>query len=221
MWLVAQIADLDFKIRQQNELYRTLRHTKGQIILEANIVPPTAEEEATAVPAVPSTDATLPSLAPAAGTEVDAGGGVAAAGDAAASFVNEVNCVRTLPVKPIRKRKLVRSANALAGATRKIARLSTVQCSCSSLPPTAAPCVLCNGRHSYVQVVDTDCMPQYDRVALLDPSFHPVISLPNSKWLSPSLAERSFSIEYACALVNRLRLNIVINAFLVICKRLR
>jgi len=183
MWLIAQVADLEFKIRQQNELYRTLRHSKGQIILEANIPTPIIKEIITpTVTSLTPTEKTVLPLAPAAG-EIDSSvnkTSVNAISDN--TIVNEVNCVRTLPVKPIRKRKLVHSVNALSGATRKIARFSTLHCSCSSLPSSVAPCVLCSGRHSYTQVIDTDCMHQYDRVALLDPSFHPVLSLPNSKY---------------------------------------
>ncbi|XP_053200423.1 uncharacterized protein LOC128385570 isoform X2 [Panonychus citri] len=87
------------------------------------------------------------------------------------------HCARTLPLKQMRKRKLVRSCNAIT-ASRKIARYSTVQCSCSNYPKFVSPCVLCNGRFSHLQMVDTDCMPNYERYALLDPSYHPVLSLP-------------------------------------------
>lgn len=91
------------------------------------------------------------------------------------------NCMRTLPLNSMRKRKLVRSMNALSGATRKAAKYSTVQCSCNGLPDLVWPCVLCNGRYSYVHVIDTDCMPLFERVALLDSCCHPVLSLDNGK----------------------------------------
>ena len=91
------------------------------------------------------------------------------------------NCARILPLKQMRKRKLVRSSNALLSATRKIARYSTIQCSCTNYPRYVSPCTLCSGRYSYLQVIDTDCMPHYERYALLDPSYHPVLSLPNGE----------------------------------------
>lgn len=152
MWLFAQVADLEFKIRQQNEMYRTMRSSKGPIILEAS---------ATEAPSQPTTLSD--------GQSVDESNDITA------------QCVRTMPVQPLRKRRLVRSASALSGATRKSARYSTVQCTCSSLPSFVSPCIVCNGRYSYVQVIDTDCMPQSERIALLDSSCHPVISLPNRK----------------------------------------
>ncbi|KAI1289503.1 KAT8 regulatory NSL complex subunit 1 [Halotydeus destructor] len=197
MWLIAQVADLEFKIRQQSELYRTLRHSKGQIILEANmpLAAPSsiassslAMKEQVTSPTLNTTinsstqvTSTVTPLAPdAENSENNADN----SSNAAPSTVSEVNCVRTLPVRQIRRRKVVRSMNALSGATKKSARLSTVQCSCSSQStPLVSPCVLCNGRYSYVQVIDTDCMPLYERVALLDPSFHSVLSLPNNVYL--------------------------------------
>ena len=91
------------------------------------------------------------------------------------------NCMRTLPLNSMRKRKLVRSMSALSGATRKAAKYSTIQCSCNGLPDIVWPCVLCNGRYSYVHVIDTDCMPLFERVALLDSSCHSVLSLNNGK----------------------------------------
>lgn len=156
MWLFAQVADLEFKIRQQNEMYRTLRTSKGPIVLEAS---------ATVPPSQPSNN----------------DDGQEDPNDATAQ------CVRTMPVRELRKRRLVRAQSALAGVTRKTARYSTVQCSCSSHPSFVSPCLVCNGRYSYVQVIDTDCMPQSERIALLDSSCHPVISLPNRKFTLATL----------------------------------
>ena len=147
MWLIAQVADLEFKIRQQNEMYRSLRLSKGPITLE-NI----------------SSDAEAAS-----------------------------QCVRTMPLRNLRKRKLVRSSAALAGVVRKAARYSTVQCSCASLPHFVSPCVLCNGRYGYVQVIDTDCMPPQERIAILDPACHPVLSLSTRESLTQDLRHASLT----------------------------
>lgn len=141
MWLIAQVADLEFKIRQQNEMHRSLRLAKGQITLENTCCEPTDGP---------------------AGTEI-------------------TQCVRTMPLRSLKKRQLVRANTALAGAKRKAARYSSVPCSCSSLPQFVSPCVLCNGRYGYVQVIDTDSMPQSERIAILDPACHPVLSLPTRK----------------------------------------
>ena len=139
-WLQAQVADLDFKIRQQNELYKQFRASKGQISFYSN--------------ELNSNDNDKDEL----------------------SLEEEVtsSCVRTLPLKEMKKRKqLVRSAFTLTNNARK----PTVLCSCSSLPAFANSCVLCNERYNYIQAIDTDCMPITERVALLDASYHNVLSL--------------------------------------------
>lgn len=136
-WLQAQIADLDFKIRQQNEIYKQFRSSKGQISFYSN-----------------------ESNQPAANGEPQ-------------------SCIRTLPLKEMKKRKLVRSVFALTNANRKD-RHSSVLCSCNSLPSFSNSCVLCNERYSYIQMIDTDCMPISERVALLDASYHSVLSLPEN-----------------------------------------
>lgn len=140
MWLIAQVADLEFKIRQQNDMYRSLRLSKGPITPENTGC------------------------------------------DSATDGAEASQCMRTMSLSNLKKRKLVRSSVALAGAVRKIARYSTVPCSCSSLPNFVSPCVLCNGRFGYVQVIDTDCMPQCERIAILDPACHPVLTLPTRKY---------------------------------------
>jgi KAT8 regulatory NSL complex subunit 1 len=88
-------------------------------------------------------------------------------------------CVRTMPIKNFRKRRLVRANIALSTAVRRNAKYSTVHCSCRSMPRMSNPCVLCNGRKNYVTVIDTDCMTEAERMAILDPCLHPVLSLPS------------------------------------------
>lgn len=141
-WLEAQIGDLDFKIRQQNELYKQFRAAKGQISFYSTepLPPPTGE----------TTD-------------------------------QYSSCMRTLPLKEMKKRKLVRSAFILANSKATSNDVKpNVLCSCSSLPAFAGSCVLCNDRYNYVQAIDTNCMPVAERVALLDAGYHIVTSLPEN-----------------------------------------
>ena len=180
-WLQAQVADLEFRIRQQNEMYRQLRATKGLIsfgtadhnvtVVSPNVVKGSQLSHVGASLA-PSTAGQTPS----ANSEPQPPPSQAANSDGESH-----NCMRALPLNSMRKRKLVRSMSALSGATRKAAKYSTVQCSCNGLPDIVWPCVLCNGRYSYVHVIDTDCMPLFERVALLDSCCHPVLSLDNGK----------------------------------------
>lgn len=169
MWLIAQVADLEFKIRQQNEMYRSLRLSKGPIVLEARAAPESTSQDLSNIPPEPgisSQGVNQPSLGSSSPPH---------------SPQEPSQCVRTMPVRSLR-RKLVRSSTALAGVTRKNARFSTVQCSCNSVSSFVSPCVLCNGKYSYVQVIDTDCMPVPERAAILDSSCHPILSLPNRKY---------------------------------------
>lgn len=221
-WLQAQVADLEFKIRQQNEMYRQLRASKGSIAFfckdssASNVNSSSNSQKPQQQITTPnvngdSSDASMSTATPSASSLTDN------SPSHSKTNLNSVNssvtspdnsskttesppvpegkekpqldsgekeishCARTLPLKYMRKRKLIRSFSALSGATRKIARYSTVQCSCNHYPSYVSPCVLCNGRFSYIPVIDTDCMPSYERFALLDPSYHPVLSSHNGK----------------------------------------
>lgn len=79
---------------------------------------------------------------------------------------------RCRPVRSYRKRKLLRTAG-LHTVNRKAARLSTVKCQC--YPPITS-CPMCGGRYNNVQRIDVNSSPLPDRVAILDPAFHPVLS---------------------------------------------
>ncbi|CAL1299575.1 unnamed protein product [Larinioides sclopetarius] len=86
------------------------------------------------------------------------------------------SCMRTRPLKTsnFQKRKLMVTTG-LHLTNPKLAKLSTVSCVCNS-QEEMLPCVLCTGRYNCIQSVDPDSLPLLDRVALLDPSFHPLLS---------------------------------------------
>ncbi|XP_054161579.1 KAT8 regulatory NSL complex subunit 1-like [Oppia nitens] len=204
-WLQAQVADLEFRIRQQNEMYRQLRATKGVIsfgtgdhkltvptnlVTKANITT-TTPTTSTAQLSQTSTQSQSVNATP---KVLDVSDTVPKTGQNDQLVSNSTDsdnhcCMRTLPLNSMRKRKLVHSMSALSGATRKAAKYSTILCSCNGLPDIMWPCVLCNGRYSYVHVIDTDCMPHFERVSLLDSSCHPVLSLNNDVSLGLHLTE--------------------------------
>ena len=226
MWLLAQVHDLELKIRQQNEVYRSLRNSKGSIIIEprsrgANNQASTAicnnnSSSRSALPPPPSSSSSLSSSSSSLSSSCSSS--TVTANEPSSSLQpptsitssaptnNEdsdsesSSCVRTMPLRVPRRRQLVRASVALASATRKIARQTTVQCSCSSLPSLVSPCVLCNGRYSYVQVIDTNCMPQNERIAILDPSCHSVLTLPYRKCYLTGLLFSSIFNEYLSSL---------------------
>ncbi|KAL3835791.1 hypothetical protein ACJMK2_021265 [Sinanodonta woodiana] len=88
----------------------------------------------------------------------------------------DITCqaARCRPLKSYRKRKLLRTAG-LHQMSHKAARLSSVKCQC--YPPVQA-CPMCGGRYNNFQQLDSDTMPLFEKVSLLDPAFHPVLSFP-------------------------------------------
>ncbi|XP_077993067.1 KAT8 regulatory NSL complex subunit 1-like isoform X1 [Glandiceps talaboti] len=87
---------------------------------------------------------------------------------------------RTRPIRVFRKRKLLHTAG-IQHMSKKAQKLSTVRCGCCS---PIMPCVMCGGRYNTLQSVDPDVMPLSERVAILDFSYHPVLSFPQEVPLS-------------------------------------
>lgn len=265
-WLQAQVSDLEYRIRQQSDIYKQVRHTKGPVTLGeppppqdllrvtshianrsvadsrlaasivttgsvgltevspcnvsavlsnldkqanrltqslGNCLSPVTTSPASSVSSshpksavsspVPAPNGLIDSPLSTASGEVDPTGSSPFGGQSKdnrsglesmdLSPVLDVTCraARCLPLKhPLRKRKLLRTSG-LHLLSRKAARLSTVKCHCH---PPMTPCVVCGGRPNSVQTVDADSMPFHERVALLDPSFHQVLSFPEEVPLS-------------------------------------
>ncbi|GFY71042.1 KAT8 regulatory NSL complex subunit 1-like protein, partial [Trichonephila inaurata madagascariensis] len=87
------------------------------------------------------------------------------------------SCSRTraLRTSNFHKRKLLVTTG-LHLTNSKLAKLSSVSCVCNC-QDDMPPCVLCTGRYNCIQSVDPDSLPLLDRVSLLDPNFHPLLSL--------------------------------------------
>ena len=255
-WLQAQVSDLEYRIRQQNDIYRQIRASKGAVTLGDMVVADDRglgastpqqqvklEEKLTGIDRKHLSPAELSALlnnvsqqsshltqqlgntySPELGTAITAAVANAAnspktpstpngfvdpnssiaggpstsqvahgtdsrdakqpclessGADLSTSLSPDVTCqaARCRPVKSYRKRKLLRAAG-LHQINRKAARLSTVKCHC--YPPTV-PCTMCGGRYNNVMAVDPDIMPLPERVSLLDPSYHPVLSFSQGK----------------------------------------
>ncbi|XP_069120844.1 KAT8 regulatory NSL complex subunit 1-like [Argopecten irradians] len=263
-WLQAQVSDLEYRIRQQSEIFKQIRHTKGSVILgeapppedlsirlkqaraadskmsplDAKIANLQKKNEASPcnvstllmnvnVQASKLTKSLGNCLSPAQGVsnsnnigdnnkikgqqnhstkplngmigqshEQNAASGsssdapstpqtqvaIGPAGDSVAStpeiptspFPPDMTCqaARCRPVRSYRKRKLLWTSG-LHQRSRKAARLSTVRCEC--YPPKSS-CPMCGGRYNNTQSVNPDNMPIQERVSILDPAFHPVLS---------------------------------------------
>ncbi|XP_061179909.1 KAT8 regulatory NSL complex subunit 1-like [Saccostrea echinata] len=246
-WLQAQVSDLEYRIRQQSDIHKQIRHNKGSVVLGE---PPSLEElgarlrqarangkllspietkiadfDAKNVSGSPcniaavmtnvnrqatkltqslgncltpiqsnlltenklkdgqcnSLNGVVNSTHPSSTTEENLSSVLPGpSGDASSveqsppSALLDATCqaARCRPVRSYRKRKLLRTSG-LHQVSRKAARLSTVKCHCS---PPFSSCPMCGGRYNNSQTVDADTMPVNERVSLLDPSYHPVLS---------------------------------------------
>ncbi|KAG8193293.1 hypothetical protein JTE90_003780 [Oedothorax gibbosus] len=88
----------------------------------------------------------------------------------------EPQCSRTRPLNTsaFQKRKIL-ATTGMHLTNPKLAKLSMVNCDCNC-KDDVPPCILCMGRYSCVQSIDPDSLPLLDRVSLLDPNFHPLLS---------------------------------------------
>ena len=114
---------------------------------------------------------------PAVSSSVPVNGFVTPASTTSPSNINDLDttCVaaRCRPLKVLpRQRKLLRTGG-LHQLSRKAARQSTVKCGCY---PPRPPCAMCGGRYNNTQPLQPYTMPQTEKLALLDPAYHPVLS---------------------------------------------
>ena len=157
VWLQAQVSDLEYKIRQHTELYRAQRASKGPVALGEEVV-----QWPVHGPQDQGPQGRLYSRSPSLG---EAG---ADTSDEEASMT----CCRVRPVKRVRRRKVV-DTYGLHHRVAKAARLSSVSCGC--LHPEQW-CVLCLGRRSHTAPLDRAVLSRTEGAALLDHSYHAVLS---------------------------------------------
>lgn len=233
-WLQAQVSDLEYRIRQQSEIYKTIRASKGVVQLAEPALGPGGDAGMTSkqTDMSPANVASVminvnkqasklsqslgPGLSP-----ITPQHGILSdqlSKDAAAKSINgfvnsnssatqtlcpgtssgdnsclnspdltgqpmDASCVaaRCRPVRYYRKRKLLRTVG-LHQVNHKAARLSSVRCQC--YPPVMS-CPMCGGRYNNTQKLDAEGMPITEKVSLLDPSFHPVLSFPQGRHFKP------------------------------------
>lgn len=155
-WLQAQISDLEYRIRQHTEIHRQIRLNKGEVKLSESL-----------------------------------GQGVESAQTLNGFHTNSIDGVKDPPecmgatgtcrTRPFirtnfRKRRLLNTAG-LHLVSKKAARPSNIRCGCR-LP--LACCALCTGRSdpTYPREQPEQLTVQ-ERIALLDPAYHPVLSFPS------------------------------------------
>lgn len=151
-WLQAQISDLEYRIRQHNDLQRHIRATKGLVMLD------NAET-------VNGYSGVLPGSTGRYNTPE-----------------GEPSASRTRPfVRSIYKKRKLMHIDRLHEISKRAAKASTIRCGCDHVLPS---CALCTGRLDPTQPQEPlEQLSVQERVALVDPGFHPVLSFPDGKYL--------------------------------------
>ncbi|KAK0169012.1 hypothetical protein PV327_002763 [Microctonus hyperodae] len=148
-WLQAQISDLEHRIRQHNDLQRQVRANKGLVILENS-------------EAVNGYCGVLP--------------GSTARYNSLDSEPTTASRTRPFVWEIYRKRKLLR-VEGLHEFSKRAARSSTIRCDCDHVLP---PCALCTGRVDPTQPQEQlEQLSVPERIALVDPGYHSVLSFPD------------------------------------------
>lgn len=169
-WLQAQISDLEYRIRQHGDIQRHIRTTKGDIQLGGTSPPPPS----TSPTAVNGYRGQLPGSSLSITTKNDDVSTTTTPNGAHLEY----DCARARPLINFKKRRLLQ-LNGLHVISKKAARPSTIRCGCVNM---SAPCALCTGRTDPTQPRDPpEALSKAERVALVDPGFHPVISLPEGE----------------------------------------
>uniref|UniRef100_A0A182N4H8 PEHE domain-containing protein n=1 Tax=Anopheles dirus TaxID=7168 RepID=A0A182N4H8_9DIPT len=166
-WVVARVADLEYRIRQHNEVLNKIRINKGTVTLEDPLGLDSQQQQSLAVNGYRGQ---LPGS-----SKLPAADAIALDEEDAADALS--SCSRTRPYcrSRFRKRRLMQTHN-LHTVSKKAAKPSNVKCGCQW---PLLPCALCTGRTDPTaprEPLDTMTFPE--RVALLDASYHPVLSFP-------------------------------------------
>uniref|UniRef100_A0A8C0FG97 KAT8 regulatory NSL complex subunit 1 n=1 Tax=Bubo bubo TaxID=30461 RepID=A0A8C0FG97_BUBBB len=195
-WLQAHVSDLEYRIRQQTDIYKQIRANKGLIVLgEASPPDPAVDDASRPVSAEvklePGADRLvsylsfsllfLGSLQPGLAEHAQGDGQEAEELLHKKQRLNMVSsssdgtCVaaRTRPVLSCKKRRLVRPSSIMP-LSKKVHRNSLVRCSCDVNPS----CALCGTRSSTTLEIQYDA-PLLERLSQLDSCIHPVLSFPD------------------------------------------
>ena len=183
-WLTAQISDLEYRIRQQTDFYRQIRAAKGAVTLGE----PTISWPAHAKKAVhdPGTEVPLSVKPPTRDySRVDSTGrkiiikelapmAISPEELAAAANQNDdtFTACRTRPVKTLRRRRILGTLG-LHRTSNRAAKEATVRCDC--IRP-GHWCAICFGRSNHAQAPDSVFHDKSRIAALLDHSYHQVLS---------------------------------------------
>ncbi|KAH1012608.1 KAT8 regulatory NSL complex subunit 1 [Dendroctonus ponderosae] len=175
-WLQSQISDLEYRIRQHAELNKRLTTVKGVIELGEVVIRPKPVQSQPEIAGhhdygaspVESTNVSMP-------LNGYVGQLPGATGSKSSDDDDCQYCARTRPLVNFKKRRLLQIGG-LHAVSKNAARPSTVRCNCMVLKN---PCALCTGRADPTHPRDsTDTLGSAEKVVLLDPCYHRVLSAP-------------------------------------------
>ncbi|XP_010862718.1 KAT8 regulatory NSL complex subunit 1 isoform X2 [Esox lucius] len=190
-WLQAHISDLEYRIRQQTDVYRQIRTNKGLVELGGTAPSVFAVSGAEVKAEASSQDCHV--------TVAESGLWRTQNGRPVNGVLNRVtesntkhqpsstdsSCVaaRTRPLLNCRRRRLVHP-NTVPNLNGK--RTSLATCLCRVNPSS---CVTCGGRPSTPREEPQYDLPSLERLSRLDPAVHPILSLPDDVCVSLRLQQ--------------------------------
>ncbi|XP_067168309.1 KAT8 regulatory NSL complex subunit 1 isoform X2 [Apteryx mantelli] len=186
-WLQAHVSDLEYRIRQQTDIYKQIRANKSvsgsQPLENLGISAANTPESHPAKPcgAPRPVNGVINTLQPGLAEHAQGDGPEAEELLHKKQRLNMVSsssdgtCVaaRTRPVLSCKKRRLVRPSSIMP-LSKKIHRNSLARCSCDVNPS----CALCGTRSSTTLEIQYDA-PLLERLSQLDSCIHPVLSFPD------------------------------------------
>ncbi|XP_020715222.1 uncharacterized protein LOC101460170 isoform X2 [Ceratitis capitata] len=168
-WLLSQIADLEIKIRQHTELRQEIIRTKGSVVCSSEEQSATENADGLKSNEISATNISTSSVN---GYKGNLNSKVNVSEDVE---LGPLGAARTRGFVQLlfRKRKLLQTQS-LHTISKKAARPSNIKCGCQW---PFNPCALCTGRLDPTAPRDPpDTMMFADRIALIDPGYHPVLS---------------------------------------------
>ncbi|XP_054657155.1 KAT8 regulatory NSL complex subunit 1 isoform X4 [Grus americana] len=186
-WLQAHVSDLEYRIRQQTDIYKQIRANKSvsgsQPLENVGISAANTPESHPAKPcgAPRPVNGVINTLQPGLAEHAQGDGQEAEELLHKKQRLNMVSsssdgtCVaaRTRPVLSCKKRRLVRPSSIMP-LSKKVHRNILVRCSCDVNPS----CALCGTRSSTTLEIQYDA-PLLERLSQLDSCIHPVLSFPD------------------------------------------
>ncbi|XP_038847466.1 KAT8 regulatory NSL complex subunit 1 [Salvelinus namaycush] len=192
-WLQAHISDLEYRIRQQTDVYRQIRANKGSVEL-GGVAPSALVVGGAGVKTEPTPQdcqVTITESGPWRGQNGRPVNGVlnrvSESNTKHQPSPNDSTCVaaRTRPLLNCRRRRLVQP-NTVPNLNGKVPRTSAILCSCRVNPSS---CVTCGGRPSAPREDPQYELPSLERLSHLDPGVHPILSLPDDVCMSLRLQQ--------------------------------